>query len=740
MEILGIHEEGILILPVARLILTNTADHFRFGAGAIPDEDVAALMDNPTSTFYGILIHNSSVRSKIKDIGIACEFKFIRLDNDCVELYVSGLKRIRIKEHKEVNGQLIGITIDEVKCPNNKPEEVSTLQKEILEFVMRKNEEIGLKLSGVEDPSHFADTVLDGVLADEDTRKDALNITSVLTRMREAHRAMIGNKEDSDTLGKAKTPEVQELIEKFNKLTLPKKAHAEIFAVLRTLTKMDSAANEFPSNLRYAEFAISLPWGIETTDNSIEHVEKELEVSHFGMEKPKERLLEYLAIKKLNPEAKGLTVLLDGSPGTGKTTLAVALGKAMGRAVERLSLGGCSDPSFFKGHGRTYSGSRYGRIMQAIQSSGSSNPIIVLDEVEKVGVGSQGDATASLLEILDPKTNHEFTDNYLGFSFDLSKVIFVATSNDRFAISPPVMDRCEYIACDGYTLTEKLKIATGYTIPEKAKDMGIPGTTITKPVLKYIIEGWTREAGVRGLEKAISSCLRKVAVEKSKGKDIKVTKKLVDKRLGRRYEEEATMAHTAPGIVTGMYFSNNGGGLLNIEAIITKEDGTGSLAVTGQCGDVMIESIALVKAHMIATDYGMDGENLDRFDIHLHMPEGATPKDGPSAGGAYALLFASLLMDRPVRPKLCLTGEANLHGHITAIGGLDQKCAGAVRNGMEIICLPKQNKRDWDLLPKHVKEGATYHFVETVEELLDIAFDYSDVEEVSTGMEKLSFM
>jgi len=289
----------------------------------------------------------------------------------------------------------------------------------------------------------------------------------------------------------------------------------------------------------------------------------------------------------------------------------------------------------------------------------------------------------------------------------------------------------EYIACDGYTQAEKIKIATKYTIPNVSKDLGVPDATITKSVLKYMIEGYTMEAGVRNLEKMIKSCLRKVAVEKTKGKDIKVTKKLVVKRLGQRYEETKPMKHTVPGIVTGMYYSSNGGGVLDIEAIITDHIGTGSLTVTGQCGDVMIESIKLVRSHMMATDYGMDGENLKDWDIHLHMPEGATPKDGPSAGGAYALLFASLLMNKPVKEGLCLTGECNLHGHIMPIGGVDQKCAGAVRNGFTTVCLPKANKRDWEELPKHVKEGATYHFVETVEELLDIAFEYDDEEEVS---------
>ena len=730
MQILGLIEDGVLIVPVEKLILTNTLDRFTFPADTFTNNDRASMMDNPHEAHSGILVHNSSVtQGRIKDVGLACEFRFIRLNDDSIELNVTGVRRVHIVEHKVEEGRLIALDIVEAKCPNTKPEVVENLAQEIIEFVAAKNEKLARRLKRIKDPSRFADTVLDGVLGEENNRKKMLNELSILSRTREAHSIMLNPEDSKPKEFKSSNPDVQCLIDKFKTLTLNKKANDEILTTLKTLIQTRPDASEYPVQLRYAEFALGLPWGVFTEDNPIEEVEKTLEAGHYGMKKAKERLIEHMAIHKMNPDANGLTVLLDGAPGTGKTTLALALGKAMGRKVERISLGGCTDPSVLKGHDRTYSGSRYGRIMQAIHAAGSMNPVIVLDEVEKVGVGSQGDAAATLLEILDPKTNNSFQDNYLGFEFDLSKVIFIATSNDRYAISPPVFDRMEFIPCEGYTMNEKIKIALDYTIPAKAKDMGIEGTTIAKPLLKHIIEGYTREAGVRSLEKLIGSCLRKIAVERSKGKNIKLTKKIVTERLGQPMAPDALLKHTEPGIVTGMYYSTAGGGCLNIEAIITDLDGEGHLAVTGQCGSVMLESIELVKAHMTATDYGMNGENLDRWNIHLHMPEGSTPKDGPSAGGAYSLLFASLLMNRPVRPNLALTGECNLHGHITAIGGVDQKCAGAIRAGMTTICLPKANKRDYEELPKYIKEAATFHFVETVEELLDIAFDYSDLED-----------
>ena len=733
MEILGELDDGILVVPVARLLLTNTADRFSFPLAAFSSDDRAALIDNPTTKFSAILVHTSSVfAKKITDLGLVCTFQFIRLNDDTIEIDVTGQARVKIHKTKTVRGRIIALEVSQIKYVVNNKTEIETMMDEITDHIMEADEEIGTLLKNTVNMSEYADMILDEMLPEKDNRKLALNTISVLKRMRSAHMAVLGSedKEDGDAKLKSSNKDIQTLIDKFEKLTLKKKANEEIGATLRTLSKMNPSASEYPTQLRYAEFALSLPWTKMTTDNPIADVEKALEVSHYGMDKAKERLIEHMAIKSANPKFKGMTVLLDGPPGTGKTTLALALGKAMGRKVERLSLGGCADPSFFKGHGRTYSGSRYGRIMQAMHSSGVKNPIIVLDEVEKVTDGIQGSATATLLEILDPKTNTEFTDNYLGFDFDLSEVIFIATSNDRHAISPPVLDRMEYIACDGYTMTEKIKIATDYTIPTITKELGIEGTKVSKKLITHLIEGYTRESGVRGLEKALNSCLRKVAVEKTKGKTIKVNKKLIEKRLGQRYEETKPMSHTEPGIVTGLYYSTDGGGALDVEGIITNLDGTGQLTVTGQCGDVMVESIKLVRAHMTAADYGMDGENLATWDLHVHMPAGATPKDGPSAGGAYALLFASLLMNKPIKEGLCLTGECNLHGHITPIGGVDQKVAGAVRLGYTTVCLPKGNKRDYDELPKHLKEAAEFHFISNVEELLDIAFDYEDMAEV----------
>ena len=501
----------------------------------------------------------------------------------------------------------------------------------------------------------------------------------------------------------------------------------EIEECLTATKGMKKSDNEYIKNMQFLRTVSKLPWGVVSTDEAdIQKVEDALNESHFGLDEAKERITEFLAINTLKDDAEAPKFLMLGPPGTGKTSLAQAMGKALGRKVQRVSLGGVSDASTIKGHRRTYVGSVQGRIIDAVIKAGTDNPIIILDEIDKLVTG-QGDPQGALLELLDKEQNHAFTDYYLNFDYDLSKVIFVATANYHDRIDGALFDRMELLEISGYTLAEKLTIARDYVLPqvEEGNGLEVKSVKFSKSAIQYLVEGYTREAGLRRLQQAMNKLVRKVAVSVAKGKKApSVTKKFIEKHMGERYfEPEVAMQHYVPGLMHGLYYSTAGGGALPMEAVPT--DCSGSVQITGQAGEVMMESLQIaygyIKAHGLY--YGIEPEMLVDAGVQVHMPDGSTPKDGPSAGLAFVTLLASALSGVCVKDGLAMTGEVTLHGFAKRIGGVYEKVTGGIRDGIVEFILPEENRRDYNELPASVKKAAKFHFVHTVEEVLAIALD-----------------
>lgn len=505
---------------------------------------------------------------------------------------------------------------------------------------------------------------------------------------------------------------------------MSKDAVAEIKEVLEQTRNMKKSDTEYTKNMTFLRAASKLPWGKVSKDEvDIEKVEKVLNDSHFGLDEAKERITEFLAVRTLKTDSEAPKFLMIGAPGTGKTSLANAIGKAMGRQVQRVSLGGVSDSSAIKGHRRTYVGSVYGRIIDAVLKAGVDNPIIILDEMDKLVTG-QGDPQGALLELLDVEQNHEFTDYYLNFPYDLSKVMFICTANYADLIDGALWDRLELIEIPGYTMKEKMTIITDYIMPQTEEKNGLEKGSVkmSAKAKKFLVEGYTREAGLRRVQQSLDKLVRKVAVLVAKGKKApSITPKFIEKHMGERYfNPEEMLKHTFPGQAHGLYYSAVGGGCLPMEAVLT--DNAGSVELTGRMQEVMQESTKIaygyLKSHSI--NLGIDYENFEDYGIQIHIPDGSTPKEGPSAGLAFTLLMASVLSNRTVLDGLALTGEVTLHGHAKKIGGVYEKVTGGLRAGATTFILPEENRRDYEELPVSVKKAATFHFVKHVNEVLEI--------------------
>ena len=526
-----------------------------------------------------------------------------------------------------------------------------------------------------------------------------------------------------------KESDIQEMTREARKKDWPYTIQMAFEKGLRKLRRIPPQSSDYNVELGWLQTLLRLPWDECTKDQlDIKRARRILDRDHYGMEKVKERILEHLAVLKLRGDMKSPILCLYGPPGVGKTSLGKSIAEATGRAYVRVSLGGLHDEAEIRGHRRTYVGAMPGRIIKGLDKAGVSNPVFVLDEVDKVNNGSfNGDPSSALLEVLDPEQNSAFHDNYLDLDYDLSKVMFIATANDVQSIPAPLLDRMELIELSGYTTEEKIEIAQRHLVKKEKEANGLGDNKelkISKAAMEYLIENYTRESGVRGLEKAIGSLMRKCAVKLASDEKIgKIEKQDVTEMLGKpKYTKEIYQGNELPGVVTGLAWTSVGGVILFIETSISKGK-EGKLTLSGNLGDVMKESAGLalsyIRAH--ADELGLSEEIFETHNIHIHVPEGAVPKDGPSAGITMATSLASALTGRRVRKNLAMTGEITLRGRVLPVGGIREKILAAKRAGIKEIILCKENEKDILEIPQDYLKGLSFHYVETVSDVLDYA-------------------
>ncbi|MGY2990862.1 ATP-dependent Lon protease [Bradyrhizobium sp. USDA 4508] len=529
--------------------------------------------------------------------------------------------------------------------------------------------------------------------------------------------------------GDGKAAEVAELTKAIVEAKMPPEAESQAQKELRRYERMPEAAAESGMVRSYLDWLIDLPWSIpEEKPIDIAEARKILDQDHYGLEKIKSRIIEYLAVRKLAPGGKAPILCFLGPPGVGKTSLGQSIARAMARPFVRVSLGGVHDEAEIRGHRRTYIGALPGNIIQAIKKAGARNCVMMLDEIDKMGRGIQGDPSAAMLEVLDPEQNSTFRDNYLGVPFDLSRVVFIATANMLDGVPGPLLDRMELISLAGYTEDEKLEIAKRYLVRRQLEANGIKAeqVEIDPDALRLIIRSYTREAGVRNLEREIGKVLRNVAVQIAEGSTSHVTiaPKDIVSLLGQpRFENEIAMRTSIPGVATGLAWTPVGGDILFIEA--SRTPGRGALILTGQLGEVMRESVqaALTLVKSRASQLGIDPGVFEKSDIHVHVPAGATPKDGPSAGVAMFTALTSLLTDRTVRSDTAMTGEISLRGLVLPVGGIKEKVVAAAAAGLTRVMLPARNKRDFDDIPAGARAKLEFIWLERVDEAIAAALE-----------------
>jgi ATP-dependent Lon protease len=519
--------------------------------------------------------------------------------------------------------------------------------------------------------------------------------------------------------------EFEELKKKIKMARMPKETEKVAFKELKRMSRMSPGAAEYTVSRTYIDWLIELPWSKSTDDRiDVAKCAEILDEDHYGLEKVKRRIVEYLAVLKLKKDMKGPILCLVGPPGVGKTSLAKSVARALSRKMVRMSLGGVRDEAEIRGHRRTYIGSLPGRVIKGMKKAGTNNPVFVLDEIDKLGADYRGDPSSALLEVLDPEQNDTFADHYLDVPFDLSKVLFIATANMMQSIPGPLRDRMEVIRIPGYTMEEKVKIARNYIIQEQLEAHGLDDShaDVTDEGLRFLIESYTREAGVRSLKREIAALFRSVAKDVASGslqeKRVLGVEDVEEIRGPIQFFNDVAERTAVPGVATGLAWTATGGDILFIEA--TKMKGKGATKLTGSLGDVMKESVGVANSYVRASaiDLGIDEDIFDKTDIHIHVPSGAIPKDGPSAGVTMLTAMVSLLTNINVDNKLAMTGEATLRGAVLPVGGIKEKVLAAHRAGIRRVLLPAKNEKDIPDIPEEVRNDMEIHFCSRMKEVL----------------------
>lgn len=520
--------------------------------------------------------------------------------------------------------------------------------------------------------------------------------------------------------------EVQEMKDKASKKKWSKSIHEHFEKELNRLVRMNPQTPDYGVQRNYLELMLDLPWEKYSKDNfDINHAEKVLNKDHFGLEDVKERILEYLAVLKLKGDMKSPIICLYGPPGVGKTSLGKSIASALGRKYIRISLGGLHDESEIRGHRKTYIGAMPGRIIQSIKKVGISNPVVVLDEIDKISSSGHGDPSSALLEVLDPEQNSTFHDNFLDVDYDLSKVLFIATANNLGTIQPALLDRMEIIDISGYTIEEKVEIAYKYLLPKQITEHGLnkKDISISKKELEFIIQAYTRESGVRGLERKISKIVRNIALQIARNNeyDKKLSKDKIIEILGPPMLPETSETNKVPGVVTGLAWTQVGGDILFIESILSK--GKGNLSMTGNLGTVMKESATIALEYIKSNykNFNIDPQKIEESNIHIHVPEGATPKDGPSAGIAMLTSLVSSFTGKKVKSKWAMTGEITLRGKVLPVGGIKEKILAAKRAGITDVILCEENRKDIEKINPDYIKGLRIHYVTQMSEVIELA-------------------